>query len=108
MASINPQQVDIHFEVLNTSSHMKILKIRIADFSLENPDLMAKVVNKLETVEMRSSNLTSQQIVKILKQGLISTKLKELSLERNPGVTGSDEADELYNKAKKVIHKLLL
>ena len=48
---------------------MKILKTRYNDHSSVDPDVLARVVNKLETVDMGTTHLTKKQM-----------KLKELKV----------------------------
>ena len=61
----------------------------------------ARVVNKLETVDMEDTRLTNQQMTRILTQGLISTNLRKLSIRGNGKVD-----EELYIQAKQVIQNL--
>jgi len=101
---LTPQQVEAIFAALDTSSQMKILRIRSNNLSSVDPDVLARGVNKLETVDMRDTDLTEQQITRILTQSLLTTNLKELDMEGNgPGVE-----EGLRTQAEQIIEKLVL
>jgi len=92
------------FAALDTTSHLKILRIGDTSLSCVDPDVLARVANKLETVSMRYTNLTEQQMTRILTQSLLTTNLKELSMWGNNG--GVEEA--LLRHAEKVITQLFV
>ena len=90
------------FAALDTTSHMKILRIGDTSLSCVDPDVLARVANKLETVSMRYTNLTEQQMTRILTQSLLTTNLKELNMWGNNGGV----KEKLLRHAKKVIDKV--
>ena len=100
---LTPKQVEAIFAALDTTNKLKRLDITMNDLSPVDPEVMARVINKLEMVSMLFARLTEQQITRILEQSLVSTSLKRLELH------GVDEVDsELYNKAEQVIPNLYI
>ena len=83
---LTPQQVEAIFAALETSSQLKILRIGDNNLSSVDPDVLARGVNKLETVHMNHTELTEQQKTRILTQSLLTTNLKELYMEGNGAV----------------------
>merc|ERR1719319_409681 len=83
---LTPQQVEAIFAALDTSSQMKKLRIRSNNLSSVDPDVLARVVNKLETVDITITHLTEQQKIRILTRSLLTTNLKELYMWGNGGV----------------------
>ena len=80
---LTPQQVEAIFAALDTSTKMKILRIERTDLSSVDPDVLARVVNKLETADIAKTQLTEQQVTRILTQSLIATNLKQLIMDGN-------------------------
>merc|ERR1712129_629216 len=80
---LTPQQVEAIFAAFETSSKTKILRIGVNNLSSVDPDVLARVVNKLETVDMQGTDLTEQQMTRILTKSLLTTNLKELYMEGN-------------------------
>jgi len=100
---LTPQQVEAIFAALVTSCHLKILKIVVNNLSSVDPDVLARVTNKLETVNMRDTHLTEQQMTRILTKSLLTTNLKKLYMEGNGQVD-----EELCRQAKQVIEELFI
>ena len=70
-----------------------------------DPDVLARGVNKLETVDMSGDcGLSGQQKTRILIQSLLTTNLKKLNMD---GSRGRVE-EELERKANVVIQKLVI
>ena len=100
---LTPKQVEAIFAALDTSNKLKRLDITMNDLSPVDPEVMARVINKMELVSMLFTRLTKQQITRILEHSLVSTSLKRLELH------GLDEVDsELYYKAEQVIPNLYI
>ena len=68
-------------------------------------DILAKAVNKLESVEMYNTDLTGQQINKVLSRSVVTTSLGHIAMGSGQG-QGFDK--ELLKQAKKVIRQLYL
>merc|ERR1719319_437600 len=100
---LTPQQVKAIFAALDTSCKMKILKIQNNNLSSVDPDVLARGVNKPETVDMCGTDLTEQQMTKILTRSLLITNLKKLDIEDNGEVD-----DELCRQATQVIEELFI
>jgi len=113
---LTPQQAKAIFAALDTSSQMKELKTH-SNLSSVDPDVLARVANKLETADMSNTQLTRQQMTRILTQSLLTTNLKALEIgnmgifsNRSPirvlqlAITRVDE--ELVSQAKLVIPDL--
>ena len=98
---LTPQQVEAIFAALHTSSQLKILRIGGNNLSSVDPDVLARGVNKLETVDMRETKLTKEQKTKILTQSLLTTNLKELTMWGTGGVE-----EGLRTQAEEVIEEL--
>ena len=45
--------------------------------------MQARVVNKLKTVDMSSTNLTVEDMTRVMTRSLLTTNLKELDMEEN-------------------------
>merc|ERR1712129_146502 len=99
--ALTPQQVEAIFAALETSSKTKILRIGVNNLSSVDPDVLARVTNKLETVDMEGTDLTEQQMTRILTQNHLTTNLKELNIKNNGKVD-----EELCRQAKQVIEEL--
>merc|ERR1719509_190870 len=99
--SLTLQQVEAICAALDTSSYLKILRIGGSNLSPVDPDVLARGVNKLETVDIAKTQLTRQQMTRILTQSLLTTNLKELNMEGNGGVE-----EGLLRQAKLVIKEL--
>ena len=70
------------FAALNTC-HLKALRRGTHNLSFVDPDVLARVANKLEAVTMRNTLLTRKQMTKILFKSLVATNLKELFMGNN-------------------------
>ena len=91
------------FAALHTSSQLKILDIGYNNLSSVDPDVLARGVNKLETVHIDSTKLTEEQKTRILTQSLLTTNLKELYMWGNGGVE-----EGLRTQAKEAIIALYI
>jgi len=100
---LTPQQVEAIYAALDISCKMKILRIGANNLSSVDPDVLARVTNKLETVNMRDTHLTEQQMTRILTKSLLTTNLKKLYMEGNGQVD-----EELCRQAKQVIEELFI
>jgi len=100
---LTPQQVEAIFAALDTFSHLKILRICVNNLSSVDPEVLARVVNKLETVNMWATHLTRQQMTRILTQSLLTTNLKYLNMEGNGGVE-----EEISRQAEQFIQDLIV
>jgi len=99
--TMNLQQVEAIFAALNTSSHLKVLDITGNDLSSVDPDVLARVVSKLETADISNTFLTEQQMDRILTKSILHTNLKELDMRHN-GIVDL----ELRSQAEQVIQNL--
>merc|ERR1712129_391868 len=96
------QQVEAIFAGFDASSSMKSLSIGCNNLSSVDPDLLARVANKLETVDMEKTQLTRQQMTEILTRSLLATNLKELNMLGN----GEGVEEELVTQTELVIKEL--
>jgi len=98
---LTPQQVEAIFAAIDKSSLLKVLKICGNNLSSVNPVVMARGVNKLETVDLRHTSMKRQQMTQVLTQSLVATSLRKLKLK------GNEKVDEdLYRRAQQVIPNL--
>ena len=79
-----------------TIAYLSIL--READLSSVDPELIAAAVNKLDTVGLYWTEMTSQQIVAILTQAMVDTKLSNLTI-----CTDENIDRDLIDQARKKI-----
>jgi len=98
---VSHQQAQAVFAALDSSSHMKILWIIEDNLSSVDPDVLARVVNKLVTVNISSTKLSRQQMTRILTQSLLTTNLKKLFMWENGKID-----EQLLKQAEQVIPKL--
>jgi len=75
--NLTPQQVEAIFAARDTSSHLKVLRIGGNNLSSLHPEVLARVTNKLETVDMKGVRLTKQQMTRILTQSLLTTSSRQ-------------------------------
>ena len=73
------------------------------NLSYVDPEVLARVVNKLEGVNMMKTFLTALQMTTILTQSLVTTNLRWLNLDGNEQVE-----DELCKQAKQIIPYMTL
>ena len=71
--------------------------------STTQTDIIAKAVNKLDSVEMYNTDLTQQQITKIPSRSLVKTSLDHIAMGNGQG-QGFNR--EVFKQAKKVIRQL--
>jgi len=100
---LTPRQVEAIFAALDTTSQLKSLHMCIVSLSSVDPDVLARVVNRLEKVEMWDAQLTGQQLTSILTQSIVKTNLKLLNLAGNSTVD-----QKLVKQATKVIPDIIL
>jgi len=102
---LTPQQLEAIFAALDASNKLKALRIcdTNKNFSTVDPEVMARVLNKLEYVGLSHTGLTEQQMARILSQSLVTTNLKELLLKGNETCER-----ELFHKAQLVIPNLAI
>ena len=100
---LTPRQVEAIFAALDTTSQLKSLHMCIVSLSSVDPDVLARVVNRLEKVEMWDAQLTGQQLTSILTQSIVKTNLKQLNLAGNSTVD-----QKLVKQATKVIPDIIL
>jgi len=72
---LTPQQVEAIFAALDTSSQLKRVRIDGNDLSSVDPEVLGRVVNKLDTATMGRTQLTEQQKTRILTQSLLKTSV---------------------------------
>jgi len=99
--NLTSKQVEAIFAALDTSSRLKTLNICGNNLSSVDLDVLARGVNTLQTVDMRQTQLTGQQMTRVLTQSLLTTNLKELFMGGSARVN-----EELYRQAKEVIPKV--
>jgi len=80
---LTPHQVGAILTALDTSGHIKKLWISHSNLSSVDPDMLARVVNKLKIVDIYNTRLTRQQRTKILTHSLLTTNLKDLDMRDN-------------------------
>ena len=102
---LTTQQAENILVAIITSSKLKVLNIQNNKLSSVDPDIMAKAVNKLDSVEMYNTDLTQQQITKILSRSLVKTSLDHIAMGNGQG-QGFNR--ELFKQAMKVIRQLYL
>jgi len=78
--NLTKKQVQTIFSAMCRDTKLKELYIPGNNLSTVQPDTLATAVNLLETVDMRSTQLTPQQITAVLAQALHGTVLQSLSL----------------------------
>ena len=66
-----------------------------------DPEVKARVLNKLEYVGFSHTELTEQQMTRILTQSLLTTNLTWINIRLNGGID-----EELCRQAKQVIQDL--
>jgi len=98
---LTPQQVEAIFAALDTSCQLKILRIGGSNLSSVDPDVLARVANKLETVDIAKTQLTGQQMTRILTRSLLTTNLKELDMR------GNEEVEEELRRQAGTVIKVL-
>ena len=76
-----------------------------SNLSSVDPDVLARVANKLETVVMNYTHLTEQQMTRILTRSLLTTNLLKLCMQGN---AGGGVKKKLQKQAEQVIKELLL
>jgi len=100
-----PEQAEEIFAALDScieqESRLKELKIGSNNLSSVDPDVLAKVVNSLEKVNMGKTRLRRKQTTKILTQSLVATNLKELYINQHPKM-----GKGLYRQACQVIQMI--
>ena len=103
----SPSHVESVFDalLLMSSNHLKSLSTDGVNLSSVDPDVMAKAVNKMETVEIKNSHLTSLQMNRILSQSLVNTRLSKLWLEAG---AGENVDASLQKEANQVIPTLVI
>ena len=90
---------------LNDFKTLKTLVVSDNDLSKVEPNMLARAVNKLEKVNLKNSQLTLEQMGAILKQSLVKTSLKSLSMpEPLDGDMWLDE--DLIDKARMAIRSV--
>ena len=102
---LTTQQAEKVLEAVITNSKLKVLNMQNNNLSLVDADILAKAVNKLESVEMYNTDLTGQQITEVLSRSLVTTSLSHIAMGSGQG-QGFDR--ELLKQAKKVIRQLYL
>ena len=98
-----PQQVEAIFEALGRCSHLRTLSLLGNNLSSVEANELAREVNKLETADLRHTNLNSQQISRVLRQSLVATSLKQLHMGDRVQVD-----KELFLQARHVIPDLIV
>ena len=76
---LTPQHAEAIFAALDKSSKLKTLNIALNNFTSVDPDVLARVVNKLEEVYMVGTALTEQQKRRVVNQYNLKTNLKKLN-----------------------------
>ena len=99
--NLTTRQIIAIFTAMTGSSHLKTLKLAGNNLSSVDTDLLAQAVNQLETVNIRSTQLTRQQRTMILTKSLLTSNLKEIHMQQNGQV-----GEELRRQAMQVINKL--
>ena len=108
---LTPQQVEAVFAALDASCHLKVLRIGHNTLSSLDPDVLARVVNKLETVDLIWAHLSRQQQTRIFARSLLTINLRHLNMKgAMMGNGGSLEQrktmEEICRQARKVIPEL--
>ena len=114
--SLNTNQKKVIFATLD-ASHGSLKRLDMSgkgasvlqenDLSDVDATVMANVVNKMEFVDIRYTNLTVPQITAILKQSLVSTSLKTLLIvgdEARKFRRQTKRMEKLLAQALQVIH----
>jgi len=97
------QKLETIFAAIDTSSQIKVLRIGVNNLFDMDPEMLARVLNKLETVDVWLTQLTEQQMTRILTRSLHSTNLKRLDM----GCNSREGVEEgLRIQAEKVIKEL--
>ena len=102
---LTTQQAEEILVAIITSSKLKVLNMQNNKLSSVDPDIMAKAVNKLDSVEMYNTDLTQQQITKILSRSLVKTSLDHIAMGNGQGQGFNME---LFKQAMKFIRQLYL
>ena len=68
------------FEGLSDTTKLKTLNVESSNLSMVNKDILATVINKLETVYMYNTHLAGEQVTCLLSQASSQTKLTKLWL----------------------------
>ena len=103
----SPFHVEAVFDALLLVSFNRLNSLYTDSVNLSSvdPDVMAKALNKMESVEVKNSKLTSLQMNRMLSQSLVNTRLRTLWMEAG---AGEDVDAALHNQAGKVISKLVI
>ena len=80
---ITPEQATAVFTYINTGTNLNSLNIRSNDLTEVDPILLASALNKVNTVNVEYTALTSQQIVAVLNAITVETKLTNLFIKRD-------------------------
>jgi len=76
-------QLDVLLSSISEGSNVKNLNLCYNDFSRVDPELLASVITKLDTLDVAYTNLTSVQAVAILTAISEGSKLKYLRMTRH-------------------------
>jgi len=102
-----PQQVEAIFAALETPSQLKTLHLKSSNLSSVDPGVLARVVNKLETVEMNLCHLTVGHLTQVLTQALAATSLLQLLVGGNDcGQGAQGVGQQLIDQAKEAIQHI--
>jgi len=91
---------DAFFQKIASSGVMKVLNCSHNPLFMVNPVLLAVSINTLEEAYLVNCFLTAEQILKLLEQALVVTKLKVLDLRFNIDLTEIDNIKDLLSKAR--------
>jgi len=87
-SSLTPLQLRTLFLCIIQGSTLLKVDLSYNDLSSVDPDLLAEAINKLESVTMNRTCVTSDQVTNILVQSLETTSLTELNIAwRKAGVS---------------------
>ena len=109
---LTPQQIEAMFTALDTTNQLKRLHIGKKNLTSLNPHLMARVVNKLQEVDLSRAHITSQQFIAICTKMIDDSNesnLKILNLHQIKGLLWFSMPDPgLLGQAIAQLEKVIL